>query len=310
MTSSPSKHKFMTLHQIDKKKTIAALLDLRTRYEGSDSSFAAKFDLHPSVFSQMKSGKGTDNLISDDKLVGIAMELGVSLIDAPEWKIANAVAFSEYTDLLKICQQEGASRIICDRADRGKTTAAKQYMLKNHNAFYVDCAENKTYTLFIKALCKSMGLPLTGTPYDRVQRIKRFLIAIKNPIVMLDEFGDLKYEAFLEMKNLWNGTECRCAWVVIGAQGLKKKLQSGMDNDRIGFSEFFRRFGTDFMTARYTENDAEERVFFLGEATKIVAANMPKMKVSELMAKSESTGTIYSLTRIKERIIKMKREAA
>jgi len=83
-----------------------------------------------------------------------------------------------------------------------------------------------------------------------------------------------------------------------------------MDNDRIGFSEFFRRFGTDFMTARYTENDAEERVFFLGEATKIVAANMPKMKVSELMAKSESTGTIYSLTRIKERIIKMKREAA
>lgn len=300
----------MTLPALDKKKIIAALMNARKNYEGSDTAFASIHGINPSVFSQLKQGKPTEDLITDDSLVGIAMTLNVSLIGAPEWKIAETTAFMAYTELLRACQSEGRSRIICDKSDRGKTTAAKHYMLNNKNAFYICCSEHKTLKRLVYAMCRAMGLKIDGTQYDRIQRIKRFLLWVESPIVMLDEFGDLKYDAFLEMKAFWNASEDRCAWVVIGAQALKKKLESGKANDKVGFEEFMRRFGDDFMTAATIRNDADERKFFMSEAEKVVKVNMPKAKVTELIPMSEMRGQILSLTRIKERIIKMKRTAA
>ncbi len=298
----------MTLLQIDKQKVIKALLQQRMNYDSTDAKFAEMYGINPAVFSQVKKGK-TDGLISDDNIVSIAAMLDVSLIDAPEWKVAQTRAFIEYTNLMRICQQEGASRIICDEKDRGKSTAAKWFMLNNKNVFYVDCSKCKGYREFIKALAKSMGLPTHETLSVIRQRIERFLLVTKNPLVLLDEFGDLNYTSFLEIKSLWNGTEMRCAWVAMGAQGLKKKIEKGVTNEKIGFEEFLRRFGSDFMTATPpTDLPAVKRQFFMAEAEIMAGVNMPGVKVKDLIATSESRGEILSLTRVKEKIIKMKRE--
>ncbi len=43
------------------------------------------------------------------------------------------------------------------------------------------------------------------------------------PLVVLDEAGDLQYEAFLELKALWNATEMCCGWYMMGADGLRRR---------------------------------------------------------------------------------------
>ncbi len=46
----------------------------------------------------------------------------------------------------------------------------------------------------------------------------------------------------------------------------------------------------------------------MAEAEIMAGVNMPGVKVKDLIATSESRGEILSLTRVKEKIIKMKRE--
>lgn len=299
----------MTLHAVNKKKIIAALLELRKNYEGSDRQFATMWGINQSAWSQLKSGK-TDKLVSDDKLVSIGRKLNVQLMDAPDWKIVNTETFSFVTEQLEVCQREGAARILVEMAGIGKTTAAKEFMLKNRNVFYVDCSQCKGLRLFIKALAKCMGVSTSQSFNDMIADIKYCIIGTTKPLIILDEFGDLEYRAFMEVKGLWNATEGCCGWYAMGADGLKAKIDSGITNKRVGFAEFFRRFGSDYMTVRAKMDVVQERLFIMAHAEMIVHANMPGRKVKELMATSETTGVVYSLTRLKERIIKLKRDAA
>ena len=118
------------------------------------------------------------------------------------------------------------------------------------------------------------------------------------------------------MKNLWNGTEGACGWYAMGADGLKTVMERGINGKRVGFVEIFRRFGTDYMTVRAPMTPAQVAEFKRAHIEAIAHANLPNVPVSKLIAKSDATDVkgkvveILSLTRIKERIIKMKRDAA
>lgn len=58
---------------------------------------------------------------------------------------------------------------------------------------------------------------------DVYEDLVYYLRSIEHPLIILDEAGDLQYEAFLELKALWNATERCCAWYMMGADGLKEK---------------------------------------------------------------------------------------
>lgn len=299
----------MTLHSLNRKKIIDVLLTMRKNYDGSDSQFAKMWGIHPTAFSQIKQGK-IDNIIGDDKLVSIGRKLNVALLDTPDWNIVKTETFEFVSQQLALCQRESAARILCDMAGIGKTTAAKEYMLKNRNVFYVDCSQNKTKRQFIKAIAKAIGVGTGGSMSDIIADIKYCLTATVKPLVILDELGDLENEAFVEIKALWNGTEGACGWYAMGADGLRVKIERGIDRKRVGFVEFYRRFGEDFMTVRPPMNEAEKAIFISEEAKLIIKGNMPGAKLMDLLPKSETKGTIYSLTRLKERIIKIKRDEA
>ena len=64
-----------------------------------------------------------------------------------------------------------------------------------------------------------------GRYSDVYEDLVAYLRTIDTPLVILDEAGDLQYEAFLELKALWNATERCCAWYMMGADGLKGEDQ-------------------------------------------------------------------------------------
>jgi hypothetical protein len=96
-----------------------------------------------------------------------------------------------------------------------------------------------------------------------------YLRSIDQPLIILDEAGDLQYEAFLELKALWNATERCCAWYMMGADGLKEKINRSIECKKVGYTEMLSRYGDRY--SKVTPDDGKEREKFLREQAHIVA---------------------------------------
>ena len=93
--------------------------------------------------------------------------------------------------------------------------------------------------------------------------------------MVLDEAGDLQYEAFLELKALWNATERCCGWYMMGADGLRAKIDRNVEGMKVGYTEMLSRFGDTY--SRVTPEDEKERQKFLKAQASIVAkVNAPE----------------------------------
>ena len=80
---------------------------------------------------------------------------------------------------------------------------------------------------------------------------------------------DLQYEAFLELKALWNATERSCAWYMMGADGLKEKINRSIECKKVGYTEMLSRYGDRY--SKVTPDDGKEREAFLNAQARTVA---------------------------------------
>lgn len=223
-----------------KEKIRTAILEDRENYGGSDSDYAKSINLKPAIFSRLKKGE-IEKIISDTQWLVIAHQLGVQVRDNA-WKVARTKIYVEIEDALNFCQQYSKAMILVDDCGIGKTFCAKYIVRKLKNAFYVDCSQAKTKQQFIRLLAKTIGVDNTGKYADVKASIKMYLLYLELPLIVLDEAGDLDYNAFLELKELWNATQGKCGWYMIGADGLRAKIESGIRNKKVGYAEIFDRF--------------------------------------------------------------------
>ena len=127
--------------------------------------------------------------------------------------------------------------MLCDLSDIGKTYTAQHYAKTHKNAVYIDCSQVKSKTRLVRTIAKSFGVGSTGRLTDVYEDLVYYLKTLPNPLIILDEAGDLHYEA------LWNATDGMCGWYMMGADGLKAKVQRAIDNKKVGYTEIFSRFG-------------------------------------------------------------------
>ena len=130
-----------------------------------------------------------------------------------------------------------------------------------------------------------------------------YLRGIDNPLVILDEAGDLQYEAFLELKALWNATERCCGWYMMGADGLKEKINRSIECKKVGYTEMLSRFGDRY--SKVVPDEANDRKAFLHEQARIVAkVNAPEgADIAPIVRKSGG-----GLRRVYTEIEKLKRQ--
>lgn len=188
----------------------------------SDAKHAASLGITTSVYSAIKNGQ-TDKVLSDANWIGIARRLGVNLRGEMEWKAAKTATFEYITAQLEFSQQSSLSAILCDIPNIGKTFTARYYVQNHKNAVYIDCSQVKTKLKLVRKIAAEFGVDSKGRYSDVYDDLVYYLRSIDNPLIILDEAGDLQYEAFLELKALWNATERCCAWYMMGADGLKEK---------------------------------------------------------------------------------------
>jgi hypothetical protein len=223
-----------------KKKVLDALMEVRKNFTGSDSAFSKQWGINAAVYSRMKNGE-TEEVLNGTKWITMGRELGVSTGDR-KWKTARTDVFTVIEQDILFCKEYSKSQIFVDACGIGKSYTARYLSRTTKNCFYVDASQSKTKNQFIRLMAKTIGVDAHGRLIDILSNIKYYLKMLPKPVVIIDEAGDLNYEAFLTIKELWNATEGACGWYMMGADGLRAKIERGISCRRVGYREIFSRF--------------------------------------------------------------------
>ena len=250
-----------------KQKVRVAILEKRENYGGSDADFSKSLGINNAVYSRLKSGE-TEKILSDTVWITLGRELQVKVFE-DNWKVARTSVYTEIEDNLNFCAALSRSMVLVDDCGIGKTFCTKHIIRKMKNTFYVDCSQAKSKQLFIRLLAKTVGIDNQGKYYDVLANLKYYITTLEKPLIILDEAGDLEYTAFLELKGIWNGTDGVCGWYMMGADGLRDKIDRGIKNKKVGFAEIFSRFSDEFI--KLVPNGKADRQAFYSELIGAVA---------------------------------------
>ena len=294
-----------------KKAVVEALLAQRENYGSSDKDFANKWKMNNAVWSRLKNGE-TEGLLKEFQWLDLGRRLDVNTKDTA-WKFAETEGYKAIRDDVTFCQKHHKSMFFVDENEIGKTVALEHLSKSLKNCFYVDCSQAKSKQLFVKALAQAIGVDTNGKYSDIKANIKYYLRMLINPIVLLDEFGDLEYTAFMEVKEFWNATNGTCAWYAVGADGLRDKMERGIGRKKVGFSEMFSRFSSKYMSI-VPKDKSDKQAFYRKLITDVLAVNMPdKSNIQTIVKKcltDDGTGKIGGLRRAETLLILSKEKAA
>jgi len=286
-----------------KQRILEKLAQSREMFSGSDAKFSVSIGINNAQYSRIKNGD-TEKVLSEAQWISIARRLGVNLIDVPEWKTANTPVFQFITAQLQACQEKSMSAILCDLSDIGKTYTAKRYAESHRNVVFVDCSQVKSKQKLIRFIAKQFGVGSSGRYSDVYEDLVFYLKTLPTPLIILDEAGDLSYDAFLEIKALWNATELSCGWYMMGADGLKEKIRRAIDGKKVGYTEIFSRFGKRYGKVVPVAKEESEKML-QASAAMIIRANADEgTDVSRLLKGTLGEDNIPSLRRIYKELTK------
>lgn len=286
-----------------KNKVLKSLNEQRQNFDGSDAKFAVSIGISNAQYSRIKNGE-LDRVISDSSWISLARRCGLSLDNAPDWQTANTPVYQFITAQLEKCQNESLSSLLCDLSDIGKTYTATQYAKTHKNVVYVDCSQVKSKQKLIKYIAKEFGINHTGKYAEVYEDLVFYLKTLPRPLIILDEAGDLQYDAFLEIKALWNASEMACGYYMMGADGLQQKIRRSIDCKKVGYTEVFSRFGKKYGKV-IPSGKGESESFMLTTAAMIIKANAIKgTDVNVLLKKTIGDDGMPSLRRIYKEIRK------
>ncbi|MDR2009231.1 MAG: ATP-binding protein [Bacteroidales bacterium] len=272
-------------------------------FKSNDYVFSRQHGIDNSVLSKIKKGEIT-NLISDEQWLNIGKILGITQ-NKRDWNIARTDVFSIIEEEVMFCKEYSKSRIFIDDCGIGKTFTAKYLSRNIKNCFYIDASQAKTKNRFIRLLAGILGIDNKGSYADIISNIKYYLCVSTKPVIIIDESGDLDYPAFLEIKELWNATENLCGWYMIGAEGLRAKIERGINNKKVGYREIFSRFSEKYSTAIPLGNH-ERMCFYRKLITDVLSVNIKnKEQIPQIVKKCliQQNGNIGGLRRAEALLI-------
>lgn len=241
----------------------------------SRNRYSRSIGMSASDFSNIENAKwrANDKLLSVQKWIRIARTVGYEFSPRQSWVTAETMTYRAIRRQLEMCAKDGLSAIFCDEAGLGKTHAAKEFCANTPNAFYINGGSFPRKVAFIRALAQAVGInPDKSKVEDVLLDTIAYLSALPNPVIVIDEAGDLHNNTYLLLKRIYNDLEFRCGMYLVGARGLKKRIDSAIRNRTNGFEEVFSRFGSRFTTV-LPEGAKERKEFLRAEALLVAEAN-------------------------------------
>lgn len=308
----------MNINNEFKHEVVLALLKRKENHLGTEKSFATQWAIPQATWSQLKRISNEDKpnyfgLLRDPDWIrlGRAMEV---LTNRRKWHTVRTEVFVTIEEDILFCKEHSKSKIFVDDCAIGKSYTAKYLAKKLQNCFYVDCSQCKTKPQFLRLIAQRIGVDHKGSLQDVQETIKYYLNGTDKPIVILDEAGDLNAAAFLTIKELWNATENACGWYMMGADGLRHKIDSGYKNRKLGYAEIFSRFSENYSSVVPVGKD-DKKMFYKKLITDVLYANCnnnERVDLPQIVNRclvNDNKGRLGGLRRAESLLILHQREA-
>lgn len=263
---------------------------------------ANSLGINPSVYSRLMNGE-TDRVLSEAEWIRIGMELGTDMMGY-NWQTATTPVYRMIWQQLDYCRKNGLAGIFCDEKGIGKSHVAKMFARAHSNVAYVDCSQAKTKRELIREIARKFGFDYRGKLSEVRRTLTDNILTLDKPLLILDEVGDVSYEAFLEIKSLWNSVEYVCGFYMMGANGLRVKINRQIDNRKVGFEEIFDRFGDRYQHIYSDLTEAQKAMFKRQQAEGILKVNLPHL--DKKAADTILNASALNLRRLRIEIIKYK----
>lgn len=281
-----------------KKQVVAMLIEAEKLSGMTASRYATKIGINSSQWSRLKKGE-LDGVLADSRFITLARVNNLHTGDQMVWKTVETSTYKYIRSLLQTCKDECISVMLADLADIGKTYAAKQYARETRNVVYIDCSQVKSKQLFVRELARQFGSNHTSKYSEVYNDLVYYLNSLHSALIIVDEAGDLRYDAFLELKALWNATEGNIGWFMLGADGLKAAINRSIANKKVGYTEIFRRYGSKFRQVTPQGREALDD-FKREQVTQVIQANAPAGSDVQKLAKASgfSLTNAYNMIRV------------
>lgn len=278
------------------RQSIASLLFKNKDFYESNARYAAVLGINTAQLSRLLNGD-TEGVLAERKWINIANRYDL-LTSA--WQPARTQVYIYITTQLEDCHKNKRCALLCDEAGIGKSYTARYYCLTHANAIYIDCSQSQTKRKLICAIGRELGVVSDNKTFaDYYEEVKYRLSTMPSPpLIVLDEFGDLRREAIMEVKALWNSTAGLCGWYIMGANGLRALFERGVRNNVLGFAELFSRFGGEY--GRVTpEGEKERNTYMLKDCVQIIRVNDPHCNAKEVAIRCDcEPRRVYNILKI------------
>ncbi|MDD4406172.1 MAG: ATP-binding protein [Parabacteroides sp.] len=254
-----------------RERVVSALALARDNYDGTDAGFAKKYGINKSVYSRIRNGE-TDRVLKPEHWLNIGRLLDVSPSER-QWNMARTDVFNIIEEEVLFCQAFHKSKVFVDDCAIGKTYSAKYLSRTIKNCFYIDASQCKTKIQFARTLARVLGVDSASTYNETKANIKYYLNVLPNPIVIIDEAGDVEYATFCDIKEYWNATDGVCGWYLMGADGLRQKIESGINRKKNSYREMFSRLSDRFSYA-VPRGKVDKIAFYRKLITDVLSVNM------------------------------------
>lgn len=281
-----------------KPRIVAELLKKRAMFDGTDGQFARSYGINASVYSVISNGGDLTGKLRDAQWLNIARELNMSLTER-KWNTAQTDVFLMIQEDVEFCKTYSKSLMLCDDCGIGKTHTAMYLSNNMKNVFYVDASQCNTKNEFTKALAKVIGVDETGKLATVRKNIKYALRMLPYPCVIVDEAGALEEKAAMMLIEMWNATQNACGWYLMGADGLRAKIERNIGNNKVGWAELFSRFNERYSSIVPAEKQ-EKIQFYKKLISDVLSVNVTdKKQINEIVKKclQNDSGRISGLRR-------------
>lgn len=208
----------------------------------SQSKIAKKAGVSTATISQMINHNW--ELIRPEMWRKVKINLHIELAD--EWQTAEITNLKILNQLLKGAQQRSMSIAISHNAGAGKSHTYRLYERVYENVIYVECKNYWTKKSYIRHLLSASGLNSSGTAEELIERFIEHIKGLVRPLVIIDQIDKLKDSSLDLFMDFYNELK-NCGFVVSGVPALRKRIERGVKNKKIGYEEFYSRIGRKFI---------------------------------------------------------------
>ena len=176
------------------------------------------------------------------------------------YTLAETSARAALCGYLKKMQDDSSVMWITGPAGVGKSTTAREYAENGFNVFLLLCTQDMSRPDFMKELAACVGIDNAGMSIrDTFQAVINHLITLDRPLIIFEEADKLKDNVLLYFITIYNELEDRCGIVFLSTDAIKRRFDTGIAYNKIGFNELFSRIARRFVPLRpATRQEVEE----------------------------------------------------